>query len=636
MSAFVYDIGDRVDPLGERVSDFSPTWVVMFVRMLRPLTYDRVAQRSRGTVGGESVQERGSPIILTDVQTVGVTRTKDAYVKSATVFLAPGEIDYLSQIHPGDWMFVWMLDNQTDGRALVDKLKDGDPGNYFLSGFKFMGKVNSRFKMGTRTPDGGPTVRFQITANAFKEFDASMYWDPYLANSSINSGINIWMAAFGIKINDFLSQNGIDVNRAIPTLVDLFLGPGVTKYVSNPLGGLTAQGVTGVTAAFLVPTTISKTLGKATDTAAGLWTILHGVQQYGGGPDPLWGPDSVPQSLDDNPVPGAANLAAPWVGLWPSSTEPMLGSFNPTVPDISGKTLWSLLSTYLNPILNEMFTVLKPGWDGAIVPTLVVRQNPFTTPLLDTPKPVTRFLDLPRWHIPPQMIQDFHIGSSDANRVNFVHLTPDCSAHVDGYAIQKALTNPASAPRRDDQDIQRSGLRPEIATVATSIQDMNSTTEGPTIWAQLRADVVMSQHLAFTGNITCFGIQEPISEGDNVEFDGIVFHIAGIVDTCTIDPAGKKHFSTVLQVFHGMAAAASDMTPGELGANQLALYAGIRPNTELVSFDTGRTIETLDSNRNSAAGFNREEFAEEEAAGAGVGDNTVMGDFSLSSGQVGS
>lgn len=613
MSAIIHDTSQRVDPLGEGVADFSPMWITMFVRIKRPLTYDRVAQKSRSSDGAESAQERGKPLIVTDAQTVNVNRPKGSYVKSSTIILPPGDVDYQTQIHPGDGVAIWMFDNQEDGLAVLQDLKDGKSANGWLQGLKFIGKVNSRFKMGAQTDAGKPTVMYQVTANGFTEFDASLFWDPYLANSA-DKEILTWMTKVGVGIDKFLAQYGLDVNQAIPQLMEVFFGKGLPQIVADPLkrAGLftwaNTQAITGLTEgsgeapfAFVIPETIGRILGvhsrgpahQGVLAAMDIWRVVCGIQGFGGAQQDLFTPNDPPAEVPDP--------------FWPTSLQPMLGTFNPSVPDLSGKTVWSVLSTYLNQTINEMYTALKPGPDRNLLPHLVVRQIPFSTPLAPQDRPVTRFLDLPRWRTPAQMIQRFHIGSSDALRINFVHITAVPTQQTDRNYITRGLTNPETAPRRDDQDIQRSGLRPEISQVNCGIGNLHDPLTGPGAYTAIRADIVMGQHLALTGTIETYGIQEPISEGDNFEFDGVVAHIDMINHTCTITADGRKHFTTTMQVTHGMAADADEIPQSQLRGNQLHLYAGIIPGKQLTLFDYGRTNEGQVDNENLDTGFARTE-----------------------------
>jgi hypothetical protein len=64
----------------------------------------------------------------------------------------------------------------------------------------------------------------------------------------------------------------------------------------------------------------------------------------------------------------------------------LLGTFLPVMPELTNKPLWSVLQQFLNPTVNEMYTCLRVNKDNRVVPTLVVRQIPFTTEAFQPPK----------------------------------------------------------------------------------------------------------------------------------------------------------------------------------------------------------------------------------------------------------
>ena len=81
---------------------------------------------------------------------------------------------------------------------------------------------------------------------------------------------------------------------------------------------------------------------------------------------------------------------------------------------------------------------------------------------------------------------------------------------------------------------------------------MKDTKDVPTLWRDIMADIVMGQQLRLNGQLVCVGIQSPIAPGDNLEFDGIVFHIEGVTHSGGIADDGMRVFRTILQVTHGV------------------------------------------------------------------------------------
>jgi hypothetical protein len=223
-----------------------------------------------------------------------------------------------------------------------------------------------------------------------------------------------------------------------------------------------------------------------------------------------------------------------------------------------------------------MYTCLRVNPDGLVVPTMIVRQLPFTSEILSTDLQVTRFLELPRWGIDPVLVKDVDVGRSDALRFNFIHVYGDTVDHSAPFASQ-IVRNP---PIRDDLDIARSGLRSHMQTIPCSPADTRNGS--PTKWMELSSDILMGQQLTLTGIMQTFGIQAPICPGDNIEWDGIVFHIESVTHSCTMQPNGFKSFVTQLALSHGVRS--------DPGLEDITIYAGINTDDHL-SFNPGVTTE---------------------------------------------
>lgn len=79
------------------------------------------------------------------------------------------------------------------------------------------------------------------------------------------------------------------------------------------------------------------------------------------------------------------------------------------------------------------------------------------------------------------------------------------------------------------------------------------------MWPTLMADQLFYSHLKYNGTIVSHGIQEPIAEGDNIEYDGKVLHIEQIEDSVQmISEHGTKTFTTTLHVSSGVPADPAD------------------------------------------------------------------------------
>ena len=134
---------------------------------------------------------------------------------------------------------------------------------------------------------------------------------------------------------------------------------------------------------------------------------------------------------------------------------------------------------------------------------------------------------------------------------------------------------------RDDVDLQRSGLRPYIKQVACRIKSQIGLT--PKIWMALVADWLIGSQYTLNGTLTSVGIQAPVAEGDNLEFDGVVYHIESVSHRCAVVGSGQKSFVTSFALSNGMLAGAPDHS-------DFPYYPGFNPE-DLRTLDPGLSIE---------------------------------------------
>lgn len=590
----------------------APDWCVVVFRFQNPLTYDRAKQGSFSTIYSDGVRVRGGPLIIRDeVRGVSVTSTKTNHLTQMSAALLPNaKVNFLSEIMPGDWVFAWMAHKPSDIDAVIKKVKDGKAANGFSDGLKFMGRIVSCRKVLEQAAQGPRRVHYNVTAAGFSEFDATLFYEPHLAENI--PAIGQYFAALGAHINKLIDEQGqgIDVNKALRLFLDLLLGQGITKNLGLPTGDASLNSTAGLDApySYVVPKEVGAVIGKTDKSkpdllsAADCIEFVYGRQEY-----------EEQEFTDDemallNTEEGQQGTLAVIAGqrLNPKGTKgggnrrftgnDMLGIFLPTPPQFSNHSVWSILNQYLNPAVNEMYTCLRVNPQGRVVPTLVARQLPFSTELAPSDPPVTKFLSLPRWVVHPILVKRADIGRSDSLRINFVHVYGDDGPQSMNPVAGQIVLAP---PYRDDLDIARSGLKPHMQTVSNAPQD-NVTGESAKKWMAILSDILMGQQLTLTGLIEIFGVQAPICPGDNIEFDGAVFHIESVTHSCAIEN-GTKSFTTTLALSHGLSA--------DPGNDNLSLFAGVESD-DFRSFEPGLTNDTLneptgggDSTPATEAGF---------------------------------
>lgn len=595
--AVIYNVIKDYDSTpGRDVITSDPYWIVAVFRMKYPTTFSRaliqipsVQSASVSSSYSDAVAIRGKPLIVTDdcIQ-LQTQQSKSSYMGSLSATLIDGGVNYLAEIYPGDYVAAWMFNNHDDYQSVLGRLFDFDvngiPCNNFKDGFKFLGRVQSLRKNVSQDPNGPRIVRYQLNAVSFEAFDAQVFYDPYLTQKI--PGISTYFAKLDESLTKLIQTqgnagagqfSGFSVNAAVPFFLELLLGKGIPDQLTTP-GPEATRITTGLDApySYIVPTQIGQLLGQTTPSKTllrytDILESIVGVQQYA---TTLPTQSLLPPGVD---VPTDINEAQASKNFSPISTSDMLGVFLPQIPQFTNKSVWSVLQQYLNPSVNELYATLRVNSDGAIMPTLVCRQLPFTSPLLNTQLNVTRFLDLPRWGVDPVLVKDVNFGRSDSLRFNFVHIYGDAPDPNHGQTPQ-LVQNP---PIRDDLDVARSGLRSYMTTIQCAPTDNRNGSAGK--WMAISSDILMSQQLSLTGLMDTFGIQSPICVGDNLEWDSIVFHIESVIHVCSI-AGGRKSFSTQLALSHGM-----DANPG---STDLSLYANISQDDQR-TYNPGTTEDNV-------------------------------------------
>lgn len=626
---------------------FDPYWIVAIYRLGMPLSFDRASMSSVTTDLSQGALLRAEkPLVITDdCLSITITNTKGSYSKQLSCFLKQTSVNYLVEVLPGDWVLAWMVNNRDKRDDLLTRIDAGDPDdptNQFDDGLKFVGRIEEVFKDTTIEPQTGTkSSNYSINAIGFKELGTQIYYDfAFASNDQVQQDVGQWCGRFGIDARRIFAANagstGIkqdNVNQIVPLLMNIAIGTGIPDIGENvngtgsnkveiPTAGGSVNDTVSATIntsapfAYMIPASVGHALGKTGASSAKTHDVLAyqdvlelimGVQSYSAKTgSQIFVPDlntEDPQASDSRRI----------------TKFPMMGTFLPMMPDFANRPLWSVFQQYLNPTINELYTCLHVNPDGLVVPTIVMRQIPFTTdafvkptetqntgasdqltiagdPAPDPTRPnhfnTTKFLDLPRWQIPGTMIRHVSIGRSDATRTNFVHVYGQ-SAYLGEQNVPVQAQMVENKPIRDDLDIMRSGLRPYMTTVECWISDQHNKVPG--LWMSLIADWAMGSQYTITGTVESVGIQSPICEGDNLVMDGCVFHIMSVHHAASINPAtGVKTWSTSLQLTNGLRdqqnATVAGSTESDVTVGLQPIYPGFEKDDN-TGFDPGLTLE---------------------------------------------
>jgi hypothetical protein len=588
-----YDVSEDYSNLGGQDFSLSSSWCIAVFRLGKPVSYSRKTKASIGSVMDGVFLRKQKPLILTDdVVQMHTSSSKRGYLKTLSATLK-GDKNFLSSsfIFPGDWIFAWAHTNPNDTDKVVAALRDGKPANWFHSGIKFVGRVHGIGKNVT-VSDNAKSVSYSLQGSGFDELSTIIFYDSSLATvestqpfwqffGSINANMQKFLFALKTKAGH-IKDNSEDLFEAfldvavgsglagsedpLAVVQDEILGVGAGiengKIVQDSKSRLTASPQIGSEApyTYLVPTSVAATLGRSVvddkkgdkngHTAFGYRNILNtitGVQKYSKKDDSSPHKGFVP-ILSKESAGNVSTLKCDGDGYR------VKGTFIPIEQSFVNTPLWDLLRNNSNPTINEMYTTIKPDSEGNLFPSIVFRQIPFSTDVIEEKEefPLTRFLSLPRWKIPGALITNMSIGRSNANRFNFVSIV----GQLDPYAPEKAHTKAGmlalNPPVWDALDIARSGVKPYIAAVACSVVDTQRP-DGARLWMEAVADWSFGHQYTLAGQITCFGIQAPIAEGDNVEIESVAYHIESVSHSCSVSgPSGVKSFQTTLVLSNGM------------------------------------------------------------------------------------
>lgn len=551
---------------GSRYASVEPHALVAVYPLAHPNSYDRKTGKSVSDDPAEGVRLARPPLLYHD-HLVGVTveRSKGNHVKSATVVVQDASV--LRDIPGPAWVAIWLVPSAERFKDLLRRVKAGEQANLAADGLRLLGRVHQVRKILSTSPQGMKSVHFALQCVGFSEFDAQLYYDLAVATNDVvfQQGVGPWLTRVGVDADAWFRRHATDdkrdnINTILPEILDIVLGRGASKEL-NPAA---AQGVSGAAGAgtdeaapnaYLVPTEIGRLLGV---------TPKGKALSYGELLDPLIGVQRYEGRRDDD------------LGAFTPGVNALMGSYLPQFPQLINTPFWSVLQQFLNPAINEMYTALRVAQqDGedVVVPTLVMRQIPFTTDVFESPdvENVTRFRSVSRWVIPSALITHSDLGRSDATHTNLVHVYGAASQLAGNNSVtQQIFRNP---PIRDDLDIQRSGPRPmmQIVEAGASAEDVKTSSAGK--FMALVADWSIGSNLTLNGSVTMIGLAAPVAEGDNVEVDGMIFHVESISDEYHVEERART-WRTTLRVTNGVLATGDDPT----GLH----YYGINDTTESI------------------------------------------------------
>jgi len=536
------------------------------------LTFIRYSNRDLVNYEGEDrLKTRNQFVVVNDAISINVSNTKSSPVSTFSCILKQGDINYLTAISPGDYVIVNMVNWEAKAMELRQRALDEKPINRADDGFKGLFKILNVNMVLSVAENGIKQYQVQVTARGFDEFNNILYFNPALPKANAESSGFLFLNAFDNWSDILQKPQTNNVQNLLKEIVKRSIGQGL-KVLDNDVK-------LDQIPVYEVPSLVSKLLNmKKARTIADINKYYFGIWSTGltstvskksyNGFGSFFKTDGSKSLKQNN---GEKDALISFFNTGGGEGRVLQGSRQIAFNHFQQVKVWSLIEDYSNPVINESYTCYRLDREGKYVyPSLIVRQKPFNNRNYenfvkenggnesDIAKNCTKFLDLPRWKISPNLIKSINIGRSDQGRINFVQVFTR-SLSVDekfNAAAQMAKINFVE----DKYDVKRHGRKPYIVNCNYDFPDSKIQLRNKE-WAFLIADWVFNGHLKMNGTMQTVGIEEPICVGDNLEFDNTVFHIESISHTMNLSNNGVKVFRTNLSLSMGISDKSSEKVP---------------------------------------------------------------------------
>jgi hypothetical protein len=518
-------IPNSIDSNGSQSHQTSPSYVITFIPWV-----DRIIEENK-TESEDFLNTQNPLIVVNDAISITISDNKENPAKTLQIQLVSTDINYSAAVHPGDYVLVNLVDSEEKSRRIHGRILNRLPINRYEDGFKGYFKVKTCTRSFFISPNGTKTYRYSIGAVAFPELASTIMYNPAVQAAYNQKGSQgVFMALVGDFFNDITKLKYCE--DLIKIYIKLLLGQSQKKRDI----GIQNYGTTHYKLPKLLTTLIGYNEAVYVNQVYNVVTGIWGSSFSGNGPAEGFNPNFVPDDVNEKG--------------WKAGDKVTGVIFKP-YENFNNKNIWSILKDNCNSTMNELYTTFRINKDGFVVPTIILRQIPFSTTnffeKLNRSLPVTLFKSLPRWKIDLGMVLNFNFTTNDALRFNFVQTFAETPFFSDDEQI--ALGN----FKEDVEDIQRHGLKPYISRSRFGYQDQQGAADPylSVSWNEIKSDMIFNSHLKENGTMTCAGIEEPIATGDNLEFDGNLYHIESVNHSWSINPFGVKSFVTTLGLSHG-------------------------------------------------------------------------------------
>lgn len=507
----------------------SPAYVITFLRWANRDTFNYK--------NAPALEVRKPMVVCSDAVSVVTTDSKGSMSSTVTMVLKCGEINYATAVHPGDFIVVNLVNWEEDAERIKKQALALQPINGINDGFKGVYKIQSVVKNLKVDRQGGTKQLFvTVTAASHTEFNNVIYYNPAIAAAFADQGAALWATAIGDYYSNKLKAES-SVQEVVTDLFKILIGQSRKNFDPK----IKNYGNTH----FKIPSTLGALIGRPNiNYATEFYNYVIGIWQ-----------DSKSTAANDMNIGPAfnPNFQAKNGANFYTTGRSLAGRKAVQVENWNNQTAWSIIMANCNSVLNEMYTTHRVGPDNKVYPTVVVRQKPFTTDHFQGKSVTTKYFQVPRWKISANLLYDLQTSKNEAARFNFVQVFTRQLADTSEQDMAQQISEGNFF--YDEDDIERQGLKPYVVTSNFDFPSEKSGNNGKALhgreWAQLVSDWIIDGHLKESGVLVFQGIQEPIAVGDNLEFDGIVYHIEGISHIMLLQ-GEHKTWTTRVTVSFGM------------------------------------------------------------------------------------
>lgn len=423
---------------------------------------------------------------------------------SFSIALQPS-VNWKAILHPGCWCMIYMADHALTGNEPATS----------ENGFKMLGIVRSIRKQESVSDQGIPMVSYVVSGQDFQTIYSSKLYLNLAALSANNDPITAAIVVF---------------KASLPKLKEQSPGVIAKEIISGLVGPIGASG----SAADTIPS-----------RAAGINGVANSAL-----------PIRVPGQLAARFLKGRPDSSALFSKLLTILVQDNLPGRYPGVPSPGDNpSVWGLISSYCDPMVNEAYTELIPTKSETgevyLAPSFILRALPFST-VRNHPsrilfqdaesKPSAHFC-VSR-HIKNDEIIHLDTGKSDTELFNFFFVPPNIYSPGDNINEAALFTEMlhSGAPGRNDVSIARYATR--VFQARSAYMPLNG--ESKSMFSRMCADIWSKAYLYENGTVHLFGNTKYIPTGTNIVFDdrGWVAHVEQVHDQFIVGGDGKKKFST--------------------------------------------------------------------------------------------